>query len=328
MLVVSLLAVSAAAQGSDGAYGCEANPTGNPIGGGEGYSDIFTSGDFTVTTAEELLDALKQAEHGQVIFLPDGVEIDLTGHLSIGVPGGVIVAGTRGLHGSPGARVFTTQENVTQFITSADEVRFTGLRFEGPYSGSERSGKFWGLFLSTRHYGTEVDNCEIYNWNYMAISISLGASRVQVHHNYIHHSQRGGYGYGVCIAAADADIIANKFDYCRHHVAGDGAPGCSYEAAWNLIMPNCTGYCLDMHGGGDRGDGTDIAGDWIYIHHNTFQGKQRAVGIYGVPSEEGQIHHNWFTEPSAEAVHAVGNTRVYDNVYGPDKTLQEEPIEF
>ena len=61
MAIICSLAVAPAAE-LDDTYGCEANPTGNPIGGGEGYSDILSTGDFVVTTFQELLDALAQAQ--------------------------------------------------------------------------------------------------------------------------------------------------------------------------------------------------------------------------------------------------------------------------
>ncbi|MDA0746282.1 MAG: hypothetical protein O2954_07170, partial [bacterium] len=49
-------------------FGAEGNPTGNPIGGGKGYSDILEGGDVTVRTYEELRAALEEAGTGQVIF--------------------------------------------------------------------------------------------------------------------------------------------------------------------------------------------------------------------------------------------------------------------
>ena len=78
-----------------------------------------------------------------------------------------------------------------------------------------------------------------------------------------------------------------------------------------------------MHGGRDRGDNTDIAGDWLLIHHNTFEGTHRNVVIRGVPCQGADIHHNWFALPAEKAVTSRGNTRVYQNVYGPEKTLEE-----
>jgi hypothetical protein len=310
------------AQDAEETYGCEANPTGNPIGGGEGYSDIFTEGDFTVSTKAELLQALKEAQPGQIVFVPDGVEIDLTGTKDIVIPEAVTLAGTRGLHGSEGARIFTTSRTTFMLMkTGGDDVRVTGLRFEGAFGGTDQTA-FSNNFFTTNHYGTEVDNCEIYNFNYRGVSVGPGAFNVYVHHNYIHHVQRSGLGYGVRVDSCAVSIIANKFDYCRHHVASGGTPGSSYEAAWNLIMPHATGTHFDMHGGRDRGDSTDIAGDWMHVHHNTFQSPLHHVGIRGVPSDYAAIHHNWFAAPVDKCVFSGGNTRVYSNIYGPEKMVK------
>jgi len=168
----------------------------------------------------------------------------------------------------------------------------------------------------------EVDNCEIYNWNCVGIGAG-GGGTVRVHHNYIHHCQLSGYGYGVCTGGCNCYIIANKFDWCRHDIASGGTPGDAYEAAWNLVLPNATSHRFDMHGGRARGDNTDIAGDWILVHHNTFQGPQPAVVVRGVPSQGAEIHHNWFVNPAKKPVVSGGNTRVYRNVHGPDKKLEE-----
>ena len=304
-------------------FGCEANPTGDPVGGGAGYRDIKTGGDFTVRTAEELLAAFKKAKAGQVIFIPDGVEMDMTGKQGLDIPPGVTLAGTRGLKGSQGARLFTTLKTTSPLMrTTGDDTRITGLRFEGPYAGRERI-PFFAQGLSVAHDGCEVDNCEIYNWNCVGIGVG-GGGTVRVHHNYIHHCQLSGYGYGVATGRANTFIIANKFDWCRHHIASSGSPGDCYEAAWNLVLPNANGHNFDMHGGRDRGDATDIAGDWMEIHHNTFQGTSiKAVGIRGVPSQGANIHHNWFAKPAKETVFTGGNTRIYRNVYGPEKKLEE-----
>ena len=312
---------------ADDMFGCEDNPTGNPIGGGEGYEPIFTAGDFTVTTAEEMLEALKQAQPGQVIFFPDGAEIDLTGHTNVAIPAGVTLGGTRGLNGSPGARIFTTlRQSHTLMRTGGDEVRLTGLRFEGAFGGTDKVADHSG-FLSIGHYGAEVDNCEIYNFNVSGIGVGAGALHVRIHHNHLHHIQRSGYGYPVSTNAAGLRVITNRFDHCRHAIASSGSPGSGYEAAWNLVGPNETSFSFDMHGGRDRGDNTDIAGDWMHVHHNTFLGPQAAAGIRGVPSQGAAVHNNWFVQRTPDkAVFSSGNTRIFRNVYGEDKTLQEEDI--
>jgi len=323
LAIAAMVAVTLSPSIAADTYGCEANPTGNPIGGGESYSDILTGGDRAARTADQLLAALGNAQAGDVIYVPDGCEIDLTGHTHIPIPAGVTLAGSRGRDGSQGARIFTAHRDTYPLLqTGGENVRITGLRFEGPYGGRERTADL-AAFLVAAHYGCEVDNCEIYNFNYAGVCGRLGASKLMVHHNFIHHSQYAGLGYGVSLDQCDAYVIANKFDWCRHHVAATGTPGCAYEAAYNLILPNANGHYFDMHGGRDRGDGTDIAGDWMDIHHNTFQGTQAAVVIRGVPSQEADVHHNWFVKPAAQSVRTSSNTRVHDNVYGPEKVLEE-----
>ena len=303
-------------------FGCEANPTGDPIGGGDGYRYVPTTGDFIVRNANEFVAALKQVAPDQVIYVPDGAEVDLTSSGTLTIPAHVTLAGSRGLDGSPGARIFTKRGTGTMFKSGGDYVRLTGLRFEGPYGGDERIGDS-AHFISLGSYGNEIDNCEIYNFNVSGIGVGAGALNVYIHHNFIHHCQRGGLGYGVSTGSSSVYIIANKFEYCRHHIASSGSPGSGYEAAWNYVGPNATSHHFDMHGGSDRGDGTNIAGDWMHIHHNTFEGRHSHVVIRGVPSDGAWIHHNWFSGPTKDRVRSGGNTHVYRNVYGPEKTLEE-----
>ncbi len=322
LVFVSLCACGAVGADEAETFGCEANPTGDPIGGGPGYRDILDGGDFTVTTAEELVAALNAAQPGQVIYMPDGAEIDLTEHGTLSIPGGVTLAGSRGADGSPGALIFTNRMAGRMFTAAGDDVRLTGLRFQGPYGGAERIGDF-SYFISIGHWGNEIDNCEVCNFNVAGIGVGSGAMNVQIHHNFIHHCQRGGLGYGISLSSGDVHIIANIFDYCRHHIASSGSPGSGYEAAWNLVLEHATSHHFDMHGGRDRGDSTDIAGDWMHVHHNTFRGTHRHVAIRGVPSDGAEVHHNWFAAPADNAVSSGGNTRVYRNVHGPDRTLEE-----
>ncbi len=316
------LAPACVSQQAEETFGCEANPTGNPIGGGEGYNNILDTGDFIVGTADELVAALKETKPGQVIYVPDGAEIDLSSCGTLAIPAGVTLAGSRGKNGSAGARIFTKRKSGSMFSAAGDDIRLTGLRFEGPYGGAERIGDS-ANFIGINCYNNEIDNCEVYNFNVSGISVGRGAIRTHIHHNYIHHCQKGGLGYGVSLSSGDVHIIANKFDYCRHHIASGGTPGSGYEAAWNLVMEHATSHHFDMHGGRDRGDSTDIAGDWMHIHHNTFLSKSRHVAIRGVPSDGAEVHHNWFANPAEKSVTSGGNTRVYRNVYGPDKILEE-----
>ncbi len=323
-LALALFCAPGMADDAGETYGCEANPTGNPIGGGAGYSETVSTGDFTVRTKEELRAALNAAETGQVVFVPAEAEIDLTGEAAVAVPGGVTLASSRGFNGSPGARLYSTEYIRPMLRSDGDEVRVTGLRIEGPEPNTDSAGASYGIQFD--HFGCEADNCEVYNWGY--VGVGGRGCKLKVHHNTIHHCQRKGLGYGVATNSSEAFIYANRFDYTRHAIASSGAPGAGYEAAWNLVGPNSTSHYFDIHGGSDRGDATLIAGDWLLIHHNTFLGTARAVCIRGIPSQEARIHHNWFTrEPGAHGtvVYSWGNTLVYRNAHGPDKVLQPAP---
>jgi hypothetical protein len=187
----------ALAQNVEQTYGCEPNPSGNRIGGGEGYGDIYETGDFSCPTTEELLQALGQAQPGQAVFVPDGAEIDVIGH-RLTIRERVTLAGTRDLNGSLGARVFTGATGSFTTASAADGSRLTGLRFEGPHGGPERIA-LSAYFLAISSYDVTVDNCEIYNLNQTAIAVGRSAFRTRIHHNYIHHNQKAGMGYGVAV---------------------------------------------------------------------------------------------------------------------------------
>ena len=177
------------------------------------------------------------------------------------------------------------------------------------------------------HPKLEMDNCEWSGWSHAGVYLRKGAADAYIHHNHIHHCQRSGLGYGVCLNQAEARIEANLFDYCRHHIAGTGRPGTSYEACYNLVLPNANSHSFDMHGGADRKDKTDVAGTWIKIHHNTFQAASvAAVVIRGRPEKLCQIHHNWFhhTTPgrTVRQTNARGNMKTGRNQYGPKREVK------
>ena len=312
------------------AFGAEANPTGDPVGGGPGYRAAVTEAAHRAATKAELLTALEQAVAGEVIFVQGAAEIDLTGEKSLVIPGGVTLASDRGRNGSAGALLFTNQlETMPLFATGGENVRVTGLRLRGPDQERRESAYVVpnSRGIQAAHPRLEVDNCELWGWSHAAILLTKGATPAHVHHNYIHHNQRSGLGYGVCLSEGEALIEANTFDWCRHAIAGTGAPGTSYEARYNLVLENASSHSFDMHGGADRKDGTDIAGDRILIHHNTFKAVSvPAVVIRGRPTEKAEIHHNWFLHTdAARAVvqtNATGNMQVYRNQFGPERVIR------
>ena len=320
-------------------FGSEVNPTGDAIGGGKGYRNMVTGQTFFVATAEELLDALAQAEAGEIVYVSDMVEIDLSGTKNIEIPGGVILASGRGE--KDGALVYTTDLDASPLFTAGGEnVRITGLRLRGP-DPERRTDQMRELNDEEKYYSIpnsmgiksshpflEVDNCELWGWSHSAVFLKKGAGHAHIHHNFIHHNQRSGLGYGVCLDKADALIEANIFDWNRHHIAGTGRHGTSYEARYNLCLGNANGHLFDMHGGADREDGTDVAGDWMQIHHNTFKATHvSSIIIRGLPSVGAEVHHNWFFVSDPEVAigqaHVQGNLRIYRNLFGRNRTLIE-----
>ncbi len=346
--LLSLLIVAAVHAGDttsiqlDGkTYGAQADAVG-PIGGGAGYTKIVTKGDYVAKNLDELLDALSKAKAGQVVFIPGEVEIDCTARvyieeLVIEIPGGVTLAGNRGQEGSEGALISSDALKTPKLIRVAGpDVRITGLRIRGPNpkrliehhrrsfaKGGGGRKYYYKLPTSSgiraEFPGLEVDNCDISGFSSAGVGLSKG-DRHHIHHNFIHHCQYQGLGYGVSHGTATSLIERNLFDFNRHSIAGTGRPGCSYEARHNVELGTSLRHCFDMHGGRARKDGTDIAGTKIVIQHNTFRAPVRAIKIRGVPQEACRISGNWFTRHanSETAVRSLGNTEVRDNAYGSD----------
>jgi len=337
-------------------FGASPNELG-PIGGGKGYKNVVTKWDYLVKTEDELVDALAKAKPGQVVYVADDAELDFTVRAKaqkfvIEVPGGVTLASGRGVKDSQGGLVYSDEFETAPLIKCMGEnVRITGLRIRGPdpkmrweelprllkIGGQELYYKFpCSTGIQSPFPGLEVDNCEISGWSAAGVGLSTGKSHV--HHCYIHHCQRRGLGYGVSVGPAEALIEYNLFDHCRHSIACSGEPTAGYEARNNIVEEHGILSSFDVHGGGDRGDGTNIAGNWIKVHHNTFKGLWKgsdysgkghcvpAVGIRGVPKTGGEIHHNWFCESNFEKAlfkDPDPNVKVYRNQYGPERIVRD-----
>jgi hypothetical protein len=309
-------------------YGASPDERG-PIGGGQGYRNLITRGDIQVRTVDELAAALKTVKSGQTIFIAGDAELDCTDLIfaedfHIDVPAGVTLAGDRGFRDSPGALIMSDAFATKPLVrVLGPGVRITGLRLRGPDpkrrlehhrrsfnpargDDKQQHDYYYRLPVSqgirTDSDNLEVDNCELSGWSHVAVFLSAGSGH-RIHHNFIHHNQLNGLGYGIShgYGAASSLIECNLFDFNRHSIAGTGAPGNSYEARNNVELGEALSHNFDMHGGRDRKDGTEIAGDLILVHHNTFFGsKVRAVVIRGFPRKEARIDHNWFAHERAD----------------------------
>jgi hypothetical protein len=319
-------------------YGAKPDAHG-PVGGGKGYANIITTGDYVVKGLDALLDALSKAKSGQVVFMPAETEIDMTARIYIeqlvlDIPEGVTLASDRGHNKSLGALLTSDALKTPVMIRAAGpDVRVTGLRIQGPNpkryldhhrrsfgqggGGHEYYYKFpTSNGIITEYSRLEVDDCEISGFSHAGIYLLAGKGHY-IHHNYIHHCQYQGLGYGVCHNTSSSLIEYNLFNFNRHSIAGTGRSGCSYIARHNVELGVSLSHCFDMHGGRDRKDGTNIAGTSISIYNNTFRAPQTPIVIRGVPEEECEVHHNWFVRhnDAGQAVRSSGRTEVFNNAY-------------
>jgi hypothetical protein len=136
----------------------------------------------------------------------------------------------------------------------------------------------------------------MYGWAWSTISLRQNsvAPIPYIHHNYIHHNQARGEGYGVNLYGGNALIEANLFDYNRHDVTGAGMAGEQYEARYNHILGhgNAIGAShFDVHQ--DEETGTGAAGAKYLIHHNTVDtGIVATVHIRARPTTGVYVDHN------------------------------------
>ena len=324
-----------------------------PIGGGAGYKRIVLGGDYNVKDVDGLVEALKEAKAGQVIFIDGDVELDVTDlvftvKFFFMLRGGLTLASNRGHNGSKGAILRSGHFSTAPLLNVLGlNARITGLRIIGPdpkprlehhrrafqpQRGDRKAQRrYYSRFpnsrgIQTKHGFLEVDNCELRGWSHAAIYL-MGGDNHHIHHNYIHHNQRNGLGYGVVLGYGkniSSLIEYNLFDYNRHSIAGTGVPGNSYEARNNVELGESLGHNFDMHGGSDRKDGSITAGTKILIHHNTFMNPQvRPVAIRGKPQDEARIYNNWFAQekpgPNVLKPWPPGpesNVLLYNNAFG------------
>jgi hypothetical protein len=325
--------------------------TGNPIGGGAGYSNTNTITDaaYVVKDLNELITALQNAEAGDVVFIPGDKQIDLTSLAgnSILIPEGVTLASDRGLNGSLGALLFTNylsgeaadskfdnnEIEIPGVLKAAgSNVRITGLRLQGQdgerhYDEVKATGAntYWiplsrGIYSE---YDIEIDNNEIYNFTYVGVSISDG--NAYVHHNYIHDTMLQGLGYGISMnggaAQEDPNLLAeaNIFNNFRHAIAASGTPREKYEARYNIVKDGYS-HAFDMHNYKENdaawgeNDGAYIAGNRVDIHHNTFTDTvlgHHIITIRGIPVYGAHIYNNWFHLPEEEGYYALRQYNTY-----------------
>ncbi len=328
-------------------YGAYVTEGQDPIGGGVGYSEIFTTGDYVVDTLDELVAAAAQAKSGEVIFVEGHARIEVTSVGTIVIGQGVTLASDRGYvdeNGdySTGAVIWSIAASQAAVVETGDNARISGLVINGgdtsPHFAHHK--RCYGDAVShpstdiiTSYYAlpmqdgicpgnnTRIDNCEILGSGHAGVHLTPETKNVRIDHCYIHHNQTNGLGYGICHNnGAESVIEYCRFSNNRHAIAGTGAPTTGYIARFNIEMGNDFAvHIFDYHGGADRGDGTDIAGTYCEMYNNTFLiTKQYPYHLNGVPEDYQVFHHNILTSKfTIYDIDLLENERatLYDNIF-------------
>ena len=272
--------------GGASGFGCE-EYTEEPIGGGAGYSQIYTpdDADYYVDTQNELTAAINAASSGDIIFIDFGANLDLSG---ITVPTGVDVVyevDTKAKLLNALSDTYIRSKVKIIFVTGSSTIDLSGeenisipggivLASDRGYNSSS------GALLKTDTLETvplfrpganvlitglrlqgdgeswsdgilcELPNLEVSNCEisfWIFAGIYLNSGSTDA---YIHNNYFHNCCYGVCMGNGNANALikANKFDYNRHSIAGTGRKGNSYEACYNLVLGNGTSHAFDMHG--------------------------------------------------------------------------------
>lgn len=271
---------------------------------------------FIVSDLESLKSALSKAQSGQVVYIKDDVEINLTDSPAIVISEGLTLASGRDNNDSKGALLFTKNMGHTPaFLATGNKVRITGIRLSDADT-LRRVEQMYKLIAKNDYYSLptsygiqchyadnlEVDGCELSGWSYGAISLRDSYNN-HIHHNCIHHNQRLGLGYGIILDRAEAVIEYNHFDWNRHSITGSGRANTSYTIHHNFFGLHSLNYVIDMHKIKDETLGKEIAGSEIVIYDNIFLTEEDgAIVIHGNPTKTILIYDNFFNKDTKSSI--------------------------
>lgn len=264
---------------------------GDVIGGGDGYSDTFESGDYTVNSANDLGTALSSATSGEVVFVESEIH---TGSNAYTIPGGVTVASDRGVDGSPGALI---DHGDSELFDMDANSRLTGVQIFGPWDG-DGDGDF-GHGIDVAGDGVEIDNCEIAAFGEASVSVEDNHD-CHLHHCHTHDTNKGGTGYGIDLnPGASAVIERNYMENHRHCVAGNGNMS-GYTVRYNHIGPKQGDVMIDAHGqSGNAGDYSEVNNNIVEATegYQVSRDPTESVQIRGTPTDAFHLWDNWFYNP-------------------------------
>lgn len=302
------------------------------VGGGNGYLNKVDKKNVAYKEARDYATLKALTESGErYIYIPGDVNIELPMvKNALVIKKGTTLFSDRGSQGSDGARLKVSYKDEQAYkfpvIVMESDTRLSGLRYEGPYGGTTTKNTTIGIQTVAGSRNIEVDNMEMWNWPWAAVSVKQ-ASDVRVHHSYIHNNIKSQLGYGVVTqnGKATAEVACNLFDKNRHSIAGSGQSGEGYSAHHNLIL-NGGGrgayHQFDMH----LYSSQKIAGEFMEVMQNWFDfgrygtSNRSSIGMRGRP-ERGPITvmDNWFSQGWV-----VGSQRAVAGQYGSWVPTEDE----
>lgn len=295
-------------------YGAAGNEQG-PIGGGEGYADIYTTGDYIATDDNSFFAAADAAKAGEVIFIPSDVSIDISDlryveYRDFTITPGVIIASDRGLNGSAGGVLKLNDPHDVMFYLS-DDVRLSGLVLQGPDPEPHRDiSEYYPLNgIVTRGKNVVIENCEISGFSGKGILAESGD--LTVRSCYIHHIRGIGAGHGIWVENADVTLEYNLFSNCRNAVTVGPEAG-KVVASNNVEVGNGLESMFFLTAGETEGQETDAmpAGSAdVTLTNNTVLGATLPIKLEAQPASF-TAEHNLFALPEAQYDAAL--------LYGPE----------
>ena len=272
------------------------------------YSTLLLSANIRlISTYDGLKRAIEEAHAFDTILIEDNAHIDFTGEDAITISKPLILKSESIV--SWFRPKFLNADKKTILIINAENVKIENINFEGnqtdskkaeilAYNKKHRTSK--GVYqypvtkgIHVKGNGFSLKESEVSGFSHAGVFLE-GAKNAIIENVHFHHNQRWGLGYGIALhLAATATIKNGEFDYNRHSIAGSGSIGQSYEVSYSTFGDNHLASPLDMHGGKDRADGTNIAGHSVYIHHNTILEDDHYIFIHrGVAQNKVTISHN------------------------------------
>ena len=294
-----------------------------PIGGGVmEYSEYSeSSAHYHPENSHDLALQMGDVKSDQLIWIPDGVTIQISEHFGKSMVGGAILAAGRGVSANPGKikSSYNPTSYMTGLITGRSYNKMYGLTIEGP-GGLGAVGSCGPCAIrGDGQKGMDIFNVEVSQFPGAGIWFGDGnpgitrwnddAQRNRVRNAYIHHIQRHGFGYGIGEQGGSQSFLAEacRIEFCRHPImaqAGSDSYEVRYcefgEAVYNTKTDG-TGkwyqsHQVDCHGSG--ADGKNKAGAHLIIIYNTFSVNttyqvKPHVMVRGIPGVECIVMYNW-----------------------------------